>query len=212
MTKNKAKLFLIYGINGSGKFDIASYLADFFLKKGETSIITRESRIIMYLLGIVDDFDARVSVALNKYKILENTNSLIIKKVYQTLYEDFIFRLTKKYNNVFLLSHLVFALYIDKERVEYLSEFREPVWLIKRADLVVNVNTSPRIILKNRADTSQYSRSQIMLNLGNIKYHQELCNKKWLDLKKSFKHKSFYVVNHDTCSEMKDIVTDLRLT
>lgn len=210
MKKKDLKLYIIYGINGCGKLDVALKMADRLEKKGKKVLITRESRILMYLLGIIDEFDAVSVITKEKYKILENTHPLIIKNIYKKEYKKFVDDQIHKHDAVIMLSHLVYALYIDKDTVEYLTDFEIPEWLINQSRCILNVQPESQAILSKRVDITNFTSDELNLSIKDIKIHKKYCDERWAWLMKQYPNSQFMTLKNNSSEGLiKKILQDV---
>jgi len=186
-------LIIIYGINAVGKDTVANSIASI----SSNTLITSESRILMYHLGLINNFDATLKVDREIYKKLENAPREKIQNIYSTKYLETLSQLKEKYKLVILLSHLVFALYIDKDVTKYVTDIDIPDWLINLSDLVVHLKSPSEDILLRRITDLKIEKRERVLRLEQIKHHQKLCDKKWEILEKRFGKKKLIIVTNE---------------
>ncbi|MFQ5492861.1 MAG: hypothetical protein ACE5DX_01735 [Candidatus Dojkabacteria bacterium] len=92
-----------------------------------------------------------------------------------------------KYNHILLLSHLVFALYLDKDKVDYLTDVEVPQWLLNMSAGIIQLFSAPDEILERRTKDSNQSQRDRIQKIEQIKHHQFLCDRKWEQLSASYK-------------------------
>lgn len=171
-------LYLVYGINAAGKDAIAKEV----VARYKDSLITSESRILMYHLGLVDSIDATIKVDREIYKKLENAKREDIQRIYKEEYPQTMAKAVKDYDLVILLSHLVFALYIDKEEAKYVTDVEIPKWLVELSEGMVQLVADPEEIFSRRMKDVINEKRDRIVQMKQIKQHQALCDKKWNDI------------------------------
>lgn len=187
-------LYLVYGINAAGKDAIAKEV----VARYKNSLITSESRILMYHLGLVDSIDATIKVDREIYKKLENAKREDIQRIYKDEYPKTMEKAVKDHDLVMLLSHLVFALYIDKDEVKYVTDVEIPKWLVELSDGMVQLVADPEEIFSRRMKDIINEKRERIVQIKQIKQHQELCDKKWNDIGSVYQNKKMKIVeNHN---------------
>lgn len=186
-------LHIIYGINAAGKDTVANEV----IKHYKDAIITSESRILMYHLGLVNSVDATVKIDKEIYKKLENAKREDIQKIYKVDYPQTMRDLTTKHELVLLLSHLVFALYIDKSETKYVTDIQIPGWLIDLSDGMIQLTANPYHILQRRVNDLKKSSRDRVIQINQIIEHQELCNEKWEKIKMEYPNIRMKIINND---------------
>jgi len=187
-------LYLVYGINAAGKDAIAKEV----VARYKNSLITSESRILMYHLGLVDSIDATIKVDREIYKKLENAKREDIQRIYKDEYPKTMEKAVKDHDLVMLLSHLVFALYIDKDEAKYVTDVEIPKWLVELSDGMVQLVADPEEIFSRRMKDIINEKRERIVQIKQIKQHQELCDKKWNDIGSVYQNKKMKIVeNHN---------------
>jgi len=171
-------LSTMYGINGVGKDTVANGVAEAMPELRLTS----QSRILMHILGLIDNYDARTPVARDKYRQLEDTPQSRMREIEETDFKYFISDIKDSPSRVLMLSHLVFALYLDKE-FKYLDDRDVPEWYIASNDAIIQLVAPASTVLQRRTADSQV-RDRGALTLENVELHQQLCDKQWAKLEK----------------------------
>lgn len=165
----------LYGINGVGKDRVASELKR---EHAPDLIITSASRVSMYLLGITTNFDAQRTIGREEYKKLESVPQAEMIELEVGPYRSFVEELSEKDERVVMLSHLVFALYLDRQ-VTYLTDRNIPDWYVAANDSLVQLVASPEEVLSRRlADQDEKSRER-PASILQIAEHQALCDQEW---------------------------------
>ena len=175
---NKRGLFIVCGINASGKDTLAREIAKSF----SHPVITSESRLILYGLGLIPFYAAGHIITTEQYKTLENTPQKAIDRIICTSYRSTLISLAKD-NLVLLLYHLVFALNIDRKKPQFLTEKKIPSWLCSLSSGWMHIKSSGEEVLKRRrrdSKTTERDRGKFMLN--DIIVHQRLCDERWRDI------------------------------
>ena len=163
----------LYGINGVGKETVG-----FSLKERRPSLrVMSESRILMALLGIIPDPTYNYSLSRDHYKDLESVPQEQMIKLESGPYREFVQELANDADHSLILSHLVFALYLDK-KIQYLTDRYTPQWYIACNTALVQV-TAPPVITLARRSKDQNARERVMNGLDEIKVHQSYCDEKW---------------------------------
>lgn len=198
----------LYGVNGVGKDTVA---AEIKANRAQDVVITSASRLSMYLLGITDNFDAQRSISRDHYKKLESVPQTEMVELEEGPYKEFVTELANGGDRVMMLSHLVFALHLDKE-VVYLADRHVPDWYISENDSLIQLTSTPEEILaRRRIDALTGSRDRPAL-LSQIMAHQALCNTEWNRIKngQTLPKKGMHTVENtslpDTCLEVGDIL------
>jgi len=190
------KLVVIYGINAVGKDTIANEFVKFF----NNSFITSEQRILMYNLGIIDSFDSHRKISRGNYKSLEGTSVSKLRSVYSFDFFNTLKKLKLEYKFVFLFSHLVVALYLDK-KIRYLNLYdvdkMMPDTLFNIADGIINVKANFNDILERRVMDLKLLKRERVTNLKDIEYHQQLCDDVWKKLVSKNKHIRTIVIHNN---------------
>lgn len=165
----------LYGINGVGKDRIASELREQFIPD---LTVTSASRLSMFLLGITSGFDSSQSVDRDAYKKLESVSQEEMVQLEEGPYRDFVGELAKRDERVLMLSHLVFALYLDKN-LTYLTDRHIPNWYIEANQGMAQLVASPEEVLARRTiDQDDKSRDR-PVSIEQIIEHQALCDLEW---------------------------------
>lgn len=189
------KLIVIYGINGVGKDSFASELNKIY----KNSIVVSDQKILMYHLGLIDNFESKNSVDRAKYKVLENTPNDDFEKIYDKKFVVTLESLKNKYDYVFLISHLVVALFIDKDKPTYLDteEINKKLkYILEGANGIILLKSSAEEILGRRlSDTGIRDR---LVDVEEIFQHDKLNNEKWNEVCKFIgKDKIRVIINDD---------------
>lgn len=192
-------LYLVYGINAAGKDAIAMEV----VKRYKNSLITSESRILMFHLGLVNSIDATIKVDREIYKKLENAKREDIQRIYKDEYPETMANAVKEYDLVILLSHLVFALYIDKDEAKYVTDVEIPQWLVELSDGMVQLVADSEEIFSRRMKDIINEKRERIVQIKQIEQHQNLCDKKWCDIGNLYKNKKMKIVeNHNDKMEV----------
>jgi len=188
-------LSTLYGVNGVGKDTIGAEL----LSRHPDTQLTSESRLFMYILGITSDYRAQTKASREQYKQLEDTPQKRMLEIQDTDYMYLVDDLKKRENTTILLSHLVFALHLDKE-ITYLDSRETPEWFVDANDTLVQLVAPPEVILERRMqDAAQRDRGAFTLE--DIQTHQRLCDRKWEKL-------TALAVNDTVCISVENINKD----
>jgi len=199
-------LEIIFGINASGKDAIAKEL-----KKRDNSIqITSESKLLMYHLGYIDSYDSQDHIDISAYKNLENTSQDRILETTRTVYKRTLENFKKSEIKYFLLSHLVFALTLDKGKTIYLDKREVPEWYREVGDKFIQVICNPEEILKRRIkDKSNGVRDRGNIDsCDEIAKHQSLCDIKWEKFTCELPKNKYLTVVNDDLEVAIDIVNN----
>lgn len=165
-------IYTLYGINGVGKDTVAGEVKRDF----PDTQITSESRILMYLLGITSEFGTDYPVSREQYRQLEDMPQPVMRDLTEGEYKCFVQDLRDRDDVTVILSHLVFALFLDKE-IQYLDDKDVPDWFIQSNDALVQLIAPPELVLARRAIDA---RDRGAANTKDIEYHQYLCDQKWV--------------------------------
>lgn len=163
----------MYGINASGKDTIAMKIKE----QNPSVFITTESRILMWLLGITNDYAAESQVLRAQYETLENTSQNQIEDVTNTAYKKMLEGFRENKNITFLLSHLVFLLHIDKKPT-FLNG-KDPAFPEISSGLIHIKSPFEDILARMMYDNKSGVRFRATSNVELLTRHQTLCNKKW---------------------------------
>lgn len=166
----------IYGVNAVGKDTVANKL-----KEQEADLfITSESRLLMYHLGIVPSFETNYKASREDYKRLEDTPQSTMLGLIETTYRDHLQQLRERCGATLLLSHLVFALNLDKDQPVYLvKDISE--WTREVIHGFIHLK-APIIEIYKRRHLDSGLRDRGAAEISQIAYHQELCDRKWNEL------------------------------
>lgn len=191
------RLILLYGINGVGKDTIALELS----KQYKNTIIVSDQRILMYYLGLLKNYKSNIKINTEKYKALESTPRETLKKIYKTKFLETIEKIRKEYEIVFLISHLVISLHINKNKPKYLDTeiINEKLSeLLFCANSIVYIKSKPEEILERRIKDRKFTGRNRPIDLKDIKHHQKLNDKKWKELLNHVpQNKTVTVLNHN---------------
>ena len=191
------RLILLYGINGVGKDTIALELS----KQYKNTIIVSDQRILMYYLGLLKNYKNNIKINTEKYKALESTPRETLKKIYKTKFLETIEKIRKEYEIVFLISHLVISLHINKNKPKYLDTeiINEKLSeLLFCANSIVYIKSKPEEILERRIKDRKFTGRNRPIDLKDIKHHQKLNDKKWKELLNHVpQNKTVTVLNHN---------------
>lgn len=193
-------LITLYGINASGKDTIANSIKS----RISEVFVTTETRILMYILGLIDDYDASCPVSKDVYKRLENTPQNVIIKITDNEYKKTLTELQEHKSITLLLSHLVYALFIDREKPMYLTNInlKIPRWFRTLCDGFIYIRSKPSDVLKRReADVAKGRRDRGNMSLSDIVEHQSLCDRKWGELTNTLSGKRHTIVVNNDLSE-----------
>lgn len=169
-------LINIFGINAVGKDTVANAIK---VKHPQFSI-TSESRLLMFNLGYIDNYETSYPISKESYRKLENTNQSDIIQITNTSYKDTLIKFHSSNKNIILLSHLVFALNVDKEKPVYLDKRELPIFLPDVVDCFIQLVSSPEEIYRRRiSDNMDGIRDRGFTSKNEIIKHQDLCNIKW---------------------------------
>lgn len=173
-------LEIIFGINASGK---DSLIRELKTKRNDIQTTT-ETRLLMYHLGYISDFRAEAPVSKDAYKALEDTPQPKVIEITNTKYRETLRGFSESEVEYFLLSHLVFALTIDKDNPIYLTDRHVPPWYRDISQKLIQIVCDPEEILRRRLkdkDTGVRDRGN-MDSLEEIIKHQSLCESEWQKL------------------------------
>ena len=168
----------IYGINGVGKDTVAHELA----ADNVSLSLTSESRVLMYILGICNVYDSRTQVSRDQYRRLEDTPQSKMLEISGTDYKEFVGNLQNSRRRTLMLSHLVFALYLDKA-ITYLSDKDVPEWYVGANHSLIHL-IAPSETIYLRRSNNKSTRDRGNFTESDVKYHQELCNIQWAKVSK----------------------------
>lgn len=167
----------IYGINGVGKDTVANKIE----QSHQNITITSASRILMYLLGITASFSTHDNVSREQYKQLEAVPQKEMRKLEESTYKDFVKELGANKRITLVLSHLVFALYLDK-KTTFLTDRFVPDWYLKANSNLIQLTARPETILQRRI-SDMPNRERLSVSTEEIQFHQSLCDKEWNRIK-----------------------------
>ena len=195
----------IFGINGVGKDAVASELK----KENPKITVTSMSRLLMYLLGISQTYDAAEKITEAQYKKLEEVPQKDMIELEQQEYRALLEDLTKQDDKVLILAHLISALRHGDE-TEYLTNRQIPDWFVDINENLVQLVAPPEVILERRLnDTSRNRKADI----SQIVEHQSLCDDEWERIGKSkvlVKRKMHVIPNLDlgrTTREVRNVIS-----
>lgn len=197
----------LYGVNGVGKDAIAERIKS---ERVSNLTITSASRLCMYLLGITDNFDAQRKIGREQYKQLESMPQDEMVALEDGPYREFVGTLANCDDRVLMLSHLVFALHLDKE-VSYLTERHIPGWYVGQNNSMIQLIASPEEILSRRkADALSGSRERPAL-ISQIMEHQNLCDTEWMRIEEGdiSPKKGMYIVENSSLTTTTNQVGDI---
>lgn len=164
-------LYTLYGINGVGKDSVANEM-----KHDIPDLrVTSESRVLMHLLGIISEFDNDFPVTRDQYRQLEDTPQPVMRELEEFEYRPFVESRGRSSELTLIVSHLVFALFLDK-KIEYLTDREVPTWFVDANTALVQLTAPPEVVLARRqAD----KRDRGAFEVADIVRHQSLCDEKW---------------------------------
>jgi hypothetical protein len=180
----------MYGINAAGKDTLAAILRD---NCKDQAVITSESRVLMYGLGIVDNPDATLRVDTEAYRRLEAAEPSRIAEIEANMGE-LLLGIKGDGNSVFFLSHLVFANHLDGGQVRYLVEKPIHSWIGSVIDVAVQLRPSPDTIYQRRVQALQDRVRPV--DLRQIIEHQALCDSRWEQYVSKFPSLRYAVVQN----------------
>jgi len=134
----------------------------------------------MYLLGISPEYTASYSASREQYKTLEDTPQETIREVEATSFKEFIGNVATEARSTLVLSHLVFALHLDKE-TSYLTDRDAPEWYLDSGDAFMQLVAPSQEVLRRRIG-DESSRERTTAGILEIETHQKLCDEKWQSL------------------------------
>ena len=192
-------LVTIFGINAVGKDAVANKI-----KEERTDYrITSESRLLMYNLGIIDDYNTSCPVTKEQYKALESISPAETWRITNGVYKEQLERFNREDKIVLLLSHLVFALHLDKEKPVFLKDRGLPSWLPDVNLGFIQLIASPKQIMRRRIkDNSSGERRRDFIGIQNIIEHQRLCDEKWASLTKDLDGERYAVINNNNLDKV----------
>lgn len=196
----------MFGINASGKDTIVKEI-----KKRDNNIqVTSESRLLMYHLGYIADYNSQIPVNISAYKKLENTPQARIVEKTRTIYKETLKNFKKSKIKYFLLSHLVFALTVDKNKPIYLDNREVPEWYREVGDRFIQIICSPEEILRRRLkDKNNGTRDRgNMDSCDEIIKHQALCDIKWKKFTRELPKKRYLTVVNSNLETAINIVNN----
>lgn len=172
-------LIAMYGVNAVGKDTVANLIQE---QEGRDYIrLTSESRLLMHHLGLIPSIETKYRVSRDIYKKLEDTPQSIILELIETKYRDHLEILkSETAATTFLLSHLVFALNLDKDRPVYLLK-DIPDWTREVFNGFIHLRAPISEIIKRRHQDEEV-RDRGAMEYSQIRYHQGLCDRKWEEL------------------------------
>lgn len=182
-------LITIYGINAVGKDTIAKELKS----ENPEIFVTSESRLLMYHLGIIDEFGIDSSVTKSDYKKLESTTQDRILSITNGTFKADLVKFRNSRRITILLSHLVFMLHIDKADPIFLTD-KDPAFP-ELADALIHIKSDPEDIFSRRIkDNIDGIRERYHTDLKLIKKHQSLCDEKWGKIIKNRTKDSYTII------------------
>jgi adenylate kinase len=197
-------LEIIFGINASGKDTIAKKL-----KKIDNEIqITSESRLLMYHLGYISSFYFENPINKEDYKKLENTSQEKIKQITKTSYKQTLENFRDSNIRYVLLSHLVFALALDKNKPIYLTDRDVPSWYNKVGNNFIQIICNAEEILRRRIkDKNNNTRDRGNIDsFVEITKHQNLCNIKWEKFVKNLPKNSYIIIENNNLKRAVNMI------
>ncbi len=201
-------LEIMFGINASGKDSLVKELKS----KRPNIETTTETRLLMYHLGYISDFRAEAPVDKASYKALENTPQPKVIETTNSIYKEKLSAFSESETEYFLLSHLVFALTIDKDKPIYLTDRPVPPWYRDISQKLIQVVCDPDEILRRRLkdkDTGVRDRGN-MDSLKEIVKHQSLCNIEWQKLIGGLPESRYItIINNDSKIAVNELETFL---
>jgi len=166
-------LHTIYGVNGVGKDTVANEL----VCAHENTFKTSESRLLMFILGIADNYDTTHPVTRDHYKLLEETPQTRMIEIEKTDYRYLIEEFARSETTVLILSHLVFALYLDK-KIKFLDERTTPDWYLDANESLIQL-IAPSQTIYGRRIKDEDTRDRGQFTIEDIDMHQQLCGRRW---------------------------------
>lgn len=163
----------IYGVKGVGKDTVAQRLHD----RNPTLILSSESRVMMYVLGIARDFRSEFTPSRDQYKTLEDVLQAGEFNLEDKRYEAFIGELAAAKNDVLITSHLVYLLHLGQE-TSYRTDIETPEWYIKTGRAFIQLVAPSSAILQRRL-VDYDLRQRPVSGIEEIEHHQSLCDVKW---------------------------------
>ena len=196
----------MFGINASGKDTIAAEI-----KKRNSKIqITSESRLLMFHLGYISNFNSEIPIDKSAYKKLENTSQDKIKKITKTTYKKTLESFKNSKTEYFLLSHLVFVLTVAKNIPTYLNDREIPEWYKDVGSKFIQIVCDPGEILKRRQkDKKNGTRDRgNMDSFEEINKHQGLCDLKWKKFTHNLPTKTYITITNNNLKTTVDLVNN----
>jgi adenylate kinase len=130
----------------------------------------------MYILGIIDDYDARAKVSERQYAQLEQISRDVISNIdHNGQKRELLEQIVAHEGDVLLLAHLV-AVLRHGDQTAYLTEAKTPSWLIDISSNLIQLKAPPEIISERRAKDMTRNR---VADIAQIKKHQSLCDVEW---------------------------------
>lgn len=202
-------LIAIYGVNAAGKDTVANALQ----KNNPNIFITSEPRLLMYHLGLIPSYATNYKVERASYKQLEDTPQSVVLNLINTKYQTHLRQLkTDKETTTLLLTHLVFALNLDKKKPKYLIK-KIPTWTQETFNGFINLVSPPQEIDRRRHQDENV-RDRGMMEISQIAYHQRLCDEKWEELVRLLNPEVYIKINNEqlamAISEAKNFIEKIR--
>jgi adenylate kinase len=190
----------IFGIKGVGKYTVAESLREYRRELSVTSV----SRMSMYLLGIISDYDVHTQVDEFAYGKLEATPQDRMIRLESSEYREKLEELSGSSQPTVVLNHLVVAMR-HLGQVEYLTNRQTPDWYIDINRSLLQLVAPPELIVGRRQ--SDKSRLRVA-DIDQITEHQELCDLEWQRIADSGGNlggKMKIIPNIDLNSAVKDV-------
>lgn len=167
-------LYTIYGINGVGKDAVARNIQ----QAGIGSIeVTSSSRMLMYLLGITDTYDAFARVTDVEYHRLDSLDTAYVDEVEQAKMPELVNGFAEnRQKKVIVLSHLVVAHFLSGH-TEYRFGEQTSEWYVRQNESVVQLVAPSYTIMGRREKDARWRERP--LSVTQIEEHQRLCDEQW---------------------------------
>lgn len=196
-------LHTLFGINGVGKDTVAESLR----AKDRDLVVTSMSRLSMYLLGIIDDYDVRTKVSEDHYSRLEQTPQSTMVELEKNEFRQELEQIADTDGRVMFLGHLVSALR-NGEKIEYLTNRKTPTWLTDISDSLIQLKAPAVLISERRTNEKERNRS---VDISQIDEHQSLCDDEWCRIGESnvLYVQKMHIVNNIDLSETVNEVSNV---
>jgi adenylate kinase len=168
-------LHTIFGVNGVGKDTVAESLR----VSNPDLAVTSMSRLSMYLLGIIGDYDVRTKVSETQYSQLEQTPQKTMIELENNEYRQELEKIAARGKVVLMLSHLVSALR-HGERITYLTDRKTPDWFVDINNSLIQLKAPADMICERRKKDTGRDRVADILQINE---HQGLCDIEWERIK-----------------------------